>query len=96
LPPRLDRALLAIGHPEKGRIHLKVNGSVKQDGDLVQMIWNVPEVIANLSEQVAMEAGDVIFTGTPAGVGAVQPGDKIECEIAGVGKLAVTMGPPLK
>ena len=85
-----------IGHPSKGRIHLKVNGEVKQDGDLAQMIWNVPETISKLSEQVALEAGDIIFTGTPAGVGALKPGDKIECEVAGVGKLTVTMGPPLK
>jgi len=85
-----------IGHPSQGRIHLKVNGTVKQDGDLNQMIWNVPETIGKLSEQVALEAGDVIFTGTPAGVGALVPGDKIECEIAGVGTLKIAMGPPLK
>jgi fumarylpyruvate hydrolase len=82
------------GHRKAGAIRLKVNGKVRQDGDLNQMIWSVPEVIAKLSEQVELAAGDVIFTGTPAGVGAVVPGDRLECEIEGVGKLAVTIGPP--
>jgi fumarylpyruvate hydrolase len=85
-----------IGHPTKGRIVLKVNGQVRQDGDLNQMIWNVPETIAKLSEMVALEAGDVIMTGTPSGVAATVAGDKIECEVEGVGKLTVTIGPPLK
>jgi fumarylpyruvate hydrolase len=86
----------AIGHPSQGRIVLTVNGKVRQDGDLNQMIWNVPEVITKLSEMVALEAGDIIMTGTPSGVAATVAGDKIECEIAGVGKLAITIGAPLK
>lgn len=86
----------AIGHPSQGRIVLTVNGKVRQDGDLNQMIWNVPEIIAKLSEMVALEAGDIIMTGTPSGVAATVAGDRIECEIAGVGKLAVTIGAPLK
>jgi fumarylpyruvate hydrolase len=86
----------AIGHPSKGRIVLTVNGKVRQDGDLNQMIWNVPEVITKLSEMVALEAGDIIMTGTPSGVAATVAGDRIECEIAGVGRLAVTIGAPLK
>jgi fumarylpyruvate hydrolase len=85
-----------IGHPKKGRIALKVNGKVRQDGDLAQMIWNVPEVIAKLSEQVELAAGDIIMTGTPAGVAATVPGDKLECEVEGVGTLVVTIGPPLR
>jgi fumarylpyruvate hydrolase len=85
-----------IGHPKKGRITLKANGQIRQDGDLEQMIWNVPEVISNLSEQVELAAGDIIMTGTPAGVAATVPGDKLECEIEGVGKLTITMGPPVK
>jgi len=85
-----------IGHPKKGRISLKANGKIRQDGDLEQMIWNVPEVIANLSEQVELAAGDIIMTGTPAGVAAAVPGDKLECDIEGVGKLTVTIGPPAK
>jgi fumarylpyruvate hydrolase len=90
------RPAAQIGHPAKGRIQLKVNGTVRQDGDLNQMIWNVPEVIAKLSEQVELAAGDVIFTGTPAGVGATVPGDRIDCEIEGVGTLSVAIGPPAR
>jgi fumarylpyruvate hydrolase len=85
-----------IGHPAKGRITLKVNGKVRQDGDLNQMIWNIPETISKLSEMVALEAGDIIMTGTPSGVSAAVAGDKIECEVENVGKLTVTIGPPAK
>ena len=69
---------------------------MRQDGDLNQMIWNVPETISKLSEMVALEAGDVIMTGTPSGVAATVAGDKIECEVEGVGKLTVAIGLPLK
>jgi fumarylpyruvate hydrolase len=85
-----------IGHPAKGRIMLKCNGQIRQDGDLDQLIWNVPEVIAKLSEMVELAAGDIIMTGTPSGVAATVAGDKLECEIAGVGTLTITMGPPAK
>jgi len=85
-----------IGHPSKGRIALRVNGQVRQDGDLAQMIWSVPEVIVKLSEMVELAAGDVIMTGTPSGVAATVPGDKLECEIERIGKLTVTIGPPAK
>jgi fumarylpyruvate hydrolase len=84
-----------IGHPGKGRITLKCNGKIRQDGDLNQMIWNTPEIIANLSEMVELAPGDIVMTGTPSGVAATVPGDKLECEIEGVGKLTVTIGPPL-
>jgi len=89
------RPAAAIGHPSKGRITLKCNGKIRQDGDLNQMIWNTPEIIANLSEMVALAPGDIIMTGTPSGVAATVAGDKLECEIEGVGKLTVTIGPPL-
>src|SRR5437660_8290452 len=85
-----------LGHPSKGRIALKANGKPPQEGDPAQMIWNVPEVIGKLSEMVALAAGDIIMTGTPSGVAATVPGDKLECEIEGVGSLTVTMGPALK
>jgi fumarylpyruvate hydrolase len=85
-----------IGHPAKGRIMLKCNGEIRQDGDLDQMIWNTPEVISKLSEMVELAAGDIIMTGTPSGVNATVAGDKLECEIASVGTLTVTMGPPAK
>jgi fumarylpyruvate hydrolase len=84
-----------IGHPTQGKITLKVNGQLRQDGDLNQLIWNVPETISKLSEMVALEPGDIIMTGTPAGVAATVVGDKIECEVEGVGTLTVTIGPPL-
>jgi fumarylpyruvate hydrolase len=82
----------AIGHPAKGRIWLSVNGTQKQNGDLSEMIWNVAEIIAKLSQQVALGAGDIIMTGTPAGVGPLQSGDKIECGIDGIGTLKVAIG----
>ena len=83
-----------IGHPAKGRIWLSVNGTEKQTGDLSELIWSVPEIIAKLSEQVTLGAGDIILTGTPAGVGALVPGDKVECGVDGVGTLKVTIGKP--
>ncbi|KRA95528.1 hypothetical protein ASD83_17865 [Devosia sp. Root685] len=77
----------AIGHPDKGAITLSVNGSERQRGDLGDQIWSVAETIAFLSQFVTLKAGDIIMTGTPAGVGAVVRGDVIEGEIAGVGKV---------
>ncbi len=85
-----------VGHPSKGKIVLRCNGKVRQDGDLAQMIWNVPEVISKLSEMVALEAGDIIMTGTPSGVAATVAGDKLECEVEGLPKLTVMIGQPLK
>jgi fumarylpyruvate hydrolase len=84
------------GHPSKGKITLKNNGKVKQDGDLAQMIWKVPEVIEKLSEMVELAAGDIIMTGTPSGVAAIVAGDTLDCEIEGVGKLTVKIGPAAK
>jgi fumarylpyruvate hydrolase len=83
-----------IGHPSKGRIWLSVNGTVRQNGDLGEMIWNVPEIIAKLSLQVSLAAGDVIMTGTPAGVAALAAGDKVECGVDGVGTLKFSIGQP--
>ena len=79
-----------IGHPEKGAIWLKVNGQVKQQGDINQMIWSVAEQIAYLSSLITLQAGDLIFSGTPAGVGPVKAGDKLEGHVDGVGDLSVT------
>lgn len=76
-----------IGHPAKGRISLTVNGQLRQEGDLADQIWNVPEVIAYLSNLVRLEPGDLIMTGTPEGVGALQRGDVLAGEVAGVGTL---------
>ncbi|MGJ5154461.1 fumarylacetoacetate hydrolase family protein [Bradyrhizobium sp. HKCCYLR1023] len=82
-----------IGHPATGKIWLSVNGTERQKGDLSELIWNVPEIIWKLSQQVELAAGDIIMTGTPAGVAAVVPGDKIECGVDGVGTLKVSIGP---
>src|SRR5690606_20577363 len=73
-----------IGHPDRGRIWLTVNGVLRQEGDLRDMIWSVPEVIAELSTLFELAPGDLIFTGTPAGVGALSPGDRIEGAIEGI------------
>jgi fumarylpyruvate hydrolase len=83
-----------IGHPTKGKIWLTVNGTETQKGDLTELIWNVPEIIWQLSQQVALAAGDIIMTGTPAGVSQLKPGDKIECGVDGVGTLKVSIGEP--
>ena len=81
-----------IGHPAKGAITLSQNGALKQNADISELVWSVPEIIAHLSGFYHLEAGDLIFTGTPAGVGPVAPGDKLDCAIQGVGTLAVTIG----
>ena len=72
------------GHLAKGLINLKVNGVIKQEGDLAMMIWNVPDTIAYLSTLFALEPGDLIFSGTPAGVAAVKKGDVLEGYVAGL------------
>jgi fumarylpyruvate hydrolase len=82
----------STGHPEKGRIWLAVNGAVKQDGDLAELIWPVPDIIAILSRSMRLAPGDLIFTGTPAGVGAVKAGDKITGGVDGLGEIAIAIG----
>jgi fumarylpyruvate hydrolase len=78
-----------IGHPAKGAIWVKVNGQVRQSGDLADMIWSVPETLAYLSGLVELAPGDLIFTGTPEGVGPVVAGDLVEGHVDGVGDLAI-------
>lgn len=78
-----------IGHPVKGAIWLKVNGQIKQNGDLNQQIWPVDEAIAFLSSYVELAPGDIIMNGTPAGVGPCKSGDRLEGHIDGVGDLVV-------
>jgi fumarylpyruvate hydrolase len=78
-----------IGHPTHGKIEVTVNGRVQQTGDLAQMIWKVPEAIAFLSRFVAIEPGDLIMTGTPAGVSKVNPGDTLHGTCEGVGEITV-------
>jgi fumarylpyruvate hydrolase len=79
----------AVGHPTSGNIWLKVNGDTRQQGDLAQMIWTVPEIITELSRLFTLAPGDIIMTGTPAGVGAVQRGDVVTCGVDGVAALSV-------
>lgn len=80
-----------VGHPDHGRITLTVNGALRQEGDLNQMIWKVPEMISYLSEYFELKAGDIILSGTPAGVGPVVRGDTMEASIEGLGTLVVTV-----
>lgn len=76
------------GHPNRGRIWLSVNGEMRQDGDLAAMMWQVADIIANLSTSVRLAAGDLIYTGTPAGVGPIVPGDLLQAGVDGVGTLS--------
>jgi fumarylpyruvate hydrolase len=77
----------AVGHPSTGRIALKVNGDMRQEADLAQMIWKVPEMIAYLSEYFDIGAGDVILSGTPSGVGPVSRGDQMHGFAEGIGEI---------
>ncbi|MBX3566787.1 MAG: fumarylacetoacetate hydrolase family protein [Rhizobiaceae bacterium] len=74
-----------IGHPGTGRIELKVNGTLRQQGDVADLIWGIAETVSYLSSLVRLAPGDLIFTGTPEGVAAVGPGDLLEGSIEGVG-----------
>jgi fumarylpyruvate hydrolase len=77
----------AVGHPARGAITLQVNGQLRQQGDLADLIWNVPETIACLSSLFTLMPGDLIYTGTPAGVGPVKRGDVLLAMVAGVAAL---------
>jgi fumarylpyruvate hydrolase len=79
------------GYPPKGRIRLAVNGAVRQDAEVADMIWNVPEIIAQASKLWRLAAGDLIYTGTPEGVGALVRGDLVEGEVEDVGVLKFTV-----
>jgi len=81
-------------HIEAGRIHLSVNGETRQDADITDLIWSVPEIIVHLSTLYALRPGDLIYTGTPAGVGPVVSGDEIVCTIAGLPDLNLRIGAP--
>jgi fumarylpyruvate hydrolase len=81
-----------IGHPSHARIELRVNGVTKQSADISQLIHSVPAVIVHLSQYYHLQPGDLIFTGTPEGVGPVQPGDQLEGSIEAVGTIDVQIG----
>ncbi len=80
-----------IGHPDAGRIWLEVNGEVRQNGDLNQLIWSVEESIAYLSGLFTLAPGDLIYTGTPAGVGPVARGDRLYGRVEGVGEIRISV-----
>jgi fumarylpyruvate hydrolase len=84
-----------IGHPASGAIRLQVNGKERQKSDLSEMIWSVPEQIEYLSHFYTLEPGDLIYSGTPAGVGPVQPGDELHASVDSVGELKVRIIPAL-
>jgi len=81
-----------IGHPDSGRIWLSVNGEIRQNADLNELIWSVPEALAELSTFFALAPGDLVFTGTPAGVGPLEVGDEVTGGIDGIDEIAITIG----
>jgi fumarylpyruvate hydrolase len=85
------RRATEIGHPASGAIWLDINGATRQRGDLSQMIWKVPEIIAYLSTLFTLHPGDLIFSGTPAGVGAVKRGDRLHGHVERVGEIALSV-----
>ena len=87
------RPAAEIGHPERGRIELRVNGEQRQDSDLANLIWPVPAIVAHLSTYYRLEPGDLIYTGTPDGVGPVRRGDRISGSVAGVGEIELVCRP---
>jgi fumarylpyruvate hydrolase len=84
----------AIGHPRAGRIELRVNGETRQSSDLSRLIHDVAAIVAHLSRYYHLQPGDLIYTGTPEGVGPVVAGDRLEGSIEQVGTIALTIGPP--
>ena len=82
----------SLGVLSTGAINLQVNGQTRQSADLSQLIWNIPELLADLSQFYHLQPGDLIYTGTPEGVGAVVTGDLITGHIDNVGDVALTIG----
>jgi fumarylpyruvate hydrolase len=82
------------GVPSSGAVELRVNGHIRQSGDIADMIWGIPDIIAQLSALYELRPGDLVFTGTPEGVGPTLPGDVLEGAIAGIGTLRITIGEP--
>ena len=84
----------SVEHPERARLWLKVNGEPRQSGDIADLIWSVPEIIAELSTYFELMAGDLIYTGTPAGVGPLAVGDRVVAGIDGLGEIEHLIGAP--
>jgi fumarylpyruvate hydrolase len=93
-PLGLIHPIAEVGALGAGSVRSSVNGTLRQDGDLADMIWPVEEVIAYVSRGYRLEPGDLIYTGTPSGVGPVVPGDEIVVAIAGLSDLSIKVGPP--
>ncbi len=83
------RPAAGVADPDHGAIWLKVNGEIRQNADIADMIWSVPEIVAELSRLYRLMPGDLIYTGTPAGVGPLKPGDRIEGGIEGIGGIHI-------
>lgn len=83
----------SLGHPNRGKIQITVNGEIRQNSDLNMMMWNVAEIVHHLSLQVMLAPGDLIYTGTPEGVGAVVAGDEMVGTIEGLGELRIRIAP---
>lgn len=90
-PINAIRPAAVVGHPVSGAVRLAVNGTLRQSADLDALIWSVPEIIAALSALVTLQPGDLIYTGTPEGVGPVERGDRMDGSIDGLGTLSVTV-----
>jgi fumarylpyruvate hydrolase len=82
------------GHPKSGRIWLAVNGDVRQDAELAELIWPIADIVSICSQAVELKPGDLMFTGTPAGVAALQPGDRVTGGVDGIGEIEITIGQP--
>lgn len=84
-------SVATTGHPDKGRIWLAVNGKIQQDQDIADLIWSVPEIVSIISRSMALRPGDLIMTGTPAGVGPIVRGDKVTGGVAGLGQIEIAI-----
>ena len=80
-----------IGHPQESKIWLNVNDKIKQDSSIDKLIWSVPEMISILSKTMTLKPGDIIYTGTPEGVGPISKGDKISGGVEGIGEISITI-----
>lgn len=89
-------AAQGIGHIAAGEIWLKVNGKTRQRADLQQLLWKVPDIVAFLSQQVALRPGDLIYTGTPAGVGPLLPGDRVDAGIERIDEITLHVAQPAR
>lgn len=81
------------GVPEAGGIHLSVNGETRQSADLADMIWGVRDIVSLISQSMALRPGDLIYTGTPEGVGPLVPGDRVVCSVEGIGAVTIDIAP---